>query len=65
MRIMVHFFGDVGFVEVFNLGEDLYWFVGVWVFGVEFVDVMFVMCIKVKVMSYGFVYGFFVFGLLK
>jgi len=61
---MVYLLGDVGLIEVFNIGEDFYCFVGVCVFGVEFVDVMLVMCSKVKVMSYGFVYGLFVFGLL-
>lgn len=65
MCIMVYLFGDEGLIEVFNSGEDLYWFVGVCVFGVELGDVIFVMCIKVKVMLYGFVYGFLVFGLLK
>lgn len=65
MWIMVYLFGDEGFIEVFNIGEDLYLFVVFWVFGVFIDEVIGELWCWVKVMFYGLVYGLSVYGLLQ
>ena len=65
MRIMAHLSNDKGFIEAFELGEDLHSTVASQVFGVKSAEVDSEMRRTIKAMSYGLAYGLSSFGLAQ
>ena len=63
MRVMAHLSNDPGLITAYNNGEDLHNYVGAKVFDVPPSGVTPELRRKVKVLSYGLVYGLSAFGL--